>query len=93
MKKFFIGLIVSIFVTFNLYAGDVNEARAKAYITARYLQSEGYTIGALKGKYLGNGRSVTYSRYLYAGNRYVIIGAGDSTVRDLDIMVYDKNWK
>ncbi|SEH04454.1 Uncharacterised protein [Candidatus Venteria ishoeyi] len=29
---------------------------------------------------------------LYKGYDYVIIGAGDSSVKDLDLKIYDGNW-
>jgi len=92
MKKIVIGFMVVMITILNLYAGNVNEARAKAYIYSRLMQRAGYTVGAVKGEYLSNGNSITYSRYLYSGNNYVVIGAGDETVSDLDVMVYDSNW-
>ena len=92
MKKIVISFMVFMITILNLNAGNVNEARAKAYVLSRLMQRSGYTIGAVKGEYLSNGSSITYSRYLYSGNNYVVIGAGDRTVRDLDVMVYDSNW-
>ncbi|MBF0550281.1 MAG: hypothetical protein HQK60_07080 [Deltaproteobacteria bacterium] len=43
------------------------------------------------GKYLSEGDYFTIRTTLSRGNQYVIMGAGDSTVRDLDIILYDEN--
>ncbi len=92
MKKFFLSLLILAIAVLTLNATNINEARAKAYIAARIFQNAGYRIGGLKGEYLSQGGYRTYSRYLYSNIRYLFLGAGDSTVRDLDVQVYDRNW-
>jgi hypothetical protein len=42
--------------------------------------------------FLSEGGSYTINTTLYKGYDYVIIGAGDSSVKDLDLEIYDENW-
>jgi len=44
------------------------------------------------GRYLSKGDSYTITTTLYSGNSYTLVAAGDSSVRDLDIILYDENW-
>lgn len=92
MKKFFIGVIGLLVVTGAVYATSHSQAKSRAYDTARALTNLGYTFKGYKGQYLGAGQYKTYTSYLYSGNQYAIVGAGDNTVRDLDVQVYDRNW-
>ncbi len=58
----------------------------------RYIQSSGNGAGCrryTRGRYLRQGRSYSRMTKLYAGNEYIIIAAGDSRVRDLDIYLYN----
>ncbi len=44
------------------------------------------------GRHLSQGRSYYFSTTLFRGSDYLIVGAGDRSVRDLDIELYDENW-
>lgn len=44
------------------------------------------------GIYLSQGRSYYFSTTLFRGSDYLIVGAGDRSVRDLDIELYDEYW-
>ena len=92
MRKFFIGVIGLLVITGVLYATSYSQAKDKAYASAVLLSAAGYNLKGMKGQYLDSGEYKTYSSYLYSGNDYVIIGAGDNSVRDLDVQVYDRNW-
>lgn len=48
--------------------------------------------GKARGQRLSEGRTYTYSTTLYQGNQYYIFAAGDYSVNDLDITLYDENW-
>lgn len=53
----------------------------------------GYCRGrALSKGYLSEGGSYMLNTTLYRGYDYVIIGAGDDSVEDLDLEIYDENW-
>lgn len=49
------------------------------------------TYARSKG-YLSQGNSYIINTTLYRGYDYVIMGAGDSSVKDLDLKIYDANW-
>ena len=92
MKKFFLTLLVLVIGLGTLYATSYSKAKNKAYASAVLLSAKGYNVKGLSGEYLNNGETKTYKAYLYSGNEYVIIGAGDDTVSDLDVQVYDRSW-
>ena len=74
------------------YASDAESMR-KLRLIVRYLKSEDVECrDKANGKYLSSGNSYKVTKTLYKGNTYVILGAGDSSVRDLDIIIYDQNW-
>ncbi|MDM7860452.1 hypothetical protein QTP81_07575 [Alteromonas sp. ASW11-36] len=45
-----------------------------------------------RGERLSQGQKYTYSTTLYEGNKYYIFAAGDYSVDDLDIILYDEDW-
>lgn len=45
-----------------------------------------------RGERLSEGQNYTYSTTLYEGNTYYVFAAGDYSVDDLDIILYDENW-
>jgi len=89
MKKVIIFLIF--FVT--LIEADMNTAKQGAVIAKSILKREGYIYKGFKGGYLKKHAYKIYHTYCYSGNSYIVIGSSDGKIRDLDIIVYDKNWK
>lgn len=92
MKKILV--IISLFIAFStshLFAGRYTAA-TKAIQAARMIESNGYSVREIPGRHLRRGRYRTYNRYLYSGNCYAFVGVGDQNVRDLDVIIYDRNW-
>jgi len=74
------------------YASDAESMR-KLRLIVRYLKSEDAGCrDKANGEYLSSGNSYRVKTKLYKGSTYIIAGAGDSTVRDLDIIIYDQNF-
>ncbi len=75
------------------YASDAQSMR-KLRQVKRYIENRG--AGGCRdnasGKYLSQGDYYIVRTTLYSGNSYFIIGAGDSSVRDLDIIMLDENY-
>lgn len=92
MKKFFISLLALMVVSISLYASSYDEAEDKAYGAALLLSAAGYTLKGMEGTTLSQSGYKTYSAYLYSGNQYAAIGAGENNIRDLDVQIYDRNW-
>lgn len=95
MKK---GIVVAAFVILSLLAISVTvtasdrESMNKIRQIARYLSNQGWDYrGRATGDYLSQGRRYFFRTTLFRGNSYMIIAAGDSGVRDLDIQLYDEN--
>lgn len=94
MKKIFIGLSILLLITISIKANrDIKEAKANAYKAIKLLKSSRYHYVSSNGRYLRKGRYGTYKAFLYKGNSYIILGSGESSVKDLDVQVYNKNWK
>ena len=91
MKKLLAGLLLFGILN-NFLIADRYTAQANAVAAALTLESKGYTVREIPGRYLKHGHYRTYKRYLYAGNCYAIVGVGDQNVRDLDVIVYDRYW-
>ena len=91
MKKFFLSILFLAIGFGTLHADNYDDARSNAYTAALYLTAAGYNIKGYKGEYLGTSETVTYKVYMYSGNQYVVLGAGDNRVGDLDVEVYDSN--
>jgi len=91
MKKLLIAFIL-VFIGINSLYADRATAAAKAIIAAANLESNGYYIRNIPGRYLRQGHYRTYNRYLYRGSCYAIVGVGDNSVRDLDVYVWDNYW-
>jgi len=73
------------------YASDAESIR-KLSLVKTYVESLGAECrGRASGKYLNRGQYYIVQTSLYKHNRYFIVGAGDSTVRDLDILLLDEN--
>ena len=66
------------------------ESMAKLQLTKLLVESQGANCrGRASGRYLSRGDHYIVPATLYRGNKYFIIGAGDSGVRDLDIILLD----
>jgi len=72
---------------------DMNTARQGATVAINQLKEAGYIYKGVRGNYLKNGAYKTYHTYCYSGNNYAVIGSSDGKITDLDVMIYDKNWK
>lgn len=67
------------------------ESIAKLRLGKDYVESQGANCrGKASGKYLSQGDHYIVSTTLYRGNKYFIVGAGDSGVDDLDIILLDR---
>jgi len=75
------------------YASDAQSMR-KLYKLKRALERQGvaYCRNKASGRYLRQGKYYIVRTTMYRGNKYYIIGAGDSSVRDLDILMLDENY-
>ena len=75
------------------YASDAESMR-KLAVVKLLVESGGMNCRdrAVEGaKYLREGKRYVLETTLYRGNEYKIIGAGDSDVRDLDIILFDED--
>ena len=69
-----------------------DNAIAKAAGMFLGLSSRGFdTIRSEDSDRLSPGQSMKYTVTLYAGVTYVLFAAGDASIRDLDIYLYDEN--
>jgi len=74
------------------YASDAQSMR-KLRTVKRYVERRGVDCrNRASGDYLSQGDNYVVRTTLYRQNEYVIIGAGDSSVRDLDILILDENF-
>ena len=74
----------------SAYASN-RESMMKLRIVKAYAENRGAECrNKARGRYLKQGRYYTIKTTLYRGNKYYIVGAGDSTVRDLDIVITDR---
>jgi hypothetical protein len=93
-KKIFVitmSFLVILVIAGESYAGKT-EVQRKLDVVVTALASKGYDCrDSYRGKWLGQGDYFVYETTLLAGNSYALIGAGDSGVRDLDIVLYDEN--
>jgi len=74
------------------YASDAQSMR-KLRQVKRYVENRGAGCrNRAHGEYLSRGNHYIVRTTMYSSNRYLIIGAGDSGVRDLDIIMLDENY-
>ncbi len=75
------------------YASDADSlqklSRAKRYVERRGVSCRNHA----DGRYLSQNRYYVLPTTLYSENIYLIIAAGDSSVRDLDLVVLDDNYR
>jgi hypothetical protein len=72
-------------------ASDQDSIRKLSYVAYK-LKSKGYaTRSRVSGRYLSKGKSYLVRTTLLGGTNYIIYGAGDGGVKDLDIILYDEN--
>ncbi len=76
------------------YASDAESMRKlRLLVRSMKLQIRGIECrNKARGNYLSQGNSYRVTTTLYSNFSYFIAGAGDSSVRDLDIVVYDQNF-
>lgn len=83
---------IVLFLAGQAFAQD-SVSMAKLRVAVEKAEEYGYTHRErAQGRFLAKGESFTVNTTLYEGNRYMIIGAGDDNIRDLDIELYDENW-
>jgi len=86
-------IALSLFASGIVIASDEESLYKLASAVAQLMTRADYnTRDTVSGRYLSQGGSYTFRTTLFSGYEYVLIGAGDSTVRDLDIVLYDENW-
>jgi hypothetical protein len=69
------------------------ESILKLNIIAAGLREQDFSCRSrASGERLDEGDTYTIKTTLFSSNSYALIGAGDSTVRDLDIELYDENF-
>jgi len=95
MNKWVFVVFVAFFTTLTIpsisYASDAQSIR-KLRVVKRYVESLGAGCrDRAHGEYLRQGKYYLLKTTLYRGNQYFIIGAGDSSVHDLDIIMLDEN--
>ena len=95
MKKLFVSaLALSALLLAPAAEATTGQAKARAYRIAQALKKQGisfrndYWHGLLR--YHG---STTIKTTLKKGTQYVLVGGGCSDAHDVDIIVYDENWK
>lgn len=89
MKKIIIFSMFSI----SLINANIEIAKQGAVFAKNRLSNEGYIFKGVRGDYLKNKEYKIYHTYCYSGNNYAVIGSSDGKITDLDVIVYDKNWK
>ncbi len=90
--------VIAVCIVFSLLVisidaiADDATSLAKLNAAARLARSEGWgNRSQAWGRRLNEGSYYVVTTTLFAGNKYLIVGAGDNTVEDLDIQVYDEN--
>lgn len=86
-----VGLFSSILLMISTlsYANN-RESLMKLVLVKAYAENKGANCrNRASGRYLSEGGYYVVPTTLYRGNKYFIVGAGDSTVRDLDILITD----
>lgn len=89
MRKVIIFLLF--FVIF--IQANMEIAKQRAIVAKSRLTNEGYIYKGVRGNYLKNQGYKTYHTYCYSGNSYAVVGSSDGGITDLDVIIYDKNWK
>ncbi|MCP4701622.1 MAG: hypothetical protein GY862_32895 [Gammaproteobacteria bacterium] len=88
-----VGLGIALAVPLPSYASNLESVVKLSLLAAKFRNmTGGYCRTSVSGKYLSQGRAYTVKTTLYRGYSYTIFGAGDSSVNDLDIIIYDENW-
>ena len=64
---------------------------SRTIVICAALSGDDYNLAHIEVDRLSEGESYTFTRKLYAGNNYKIVGIGGQGVEDLDIYVYDAN--
>jgi hypothetical protein len=92
LMVFALALLATLAIPSISYASDAESIR-KLRQVKRYVESLGVDCrGSASGNYLKRGDYYVVKTTLYRWNHYMIIGAGDSNVRDLDILLLDENY-
>jgi len=98
MKKLYkltlVALCASIFFVMSIATSIATEKRAlqKLAVIAVLMEARGWDFrDKASGDYLSEGESYVIRTTLLRGNTYKIIAAGDDSVEDLDIILYDEN--
>jgi hypothetical protein len=70
------------------------EAKRNASIKAALIETRGFSCRReIEMNVLDQGEHMWIQTTLYSSHQYVIIGAGDTGIEDLDMEVYDKNFQ
>ncbi|NPA61611.1 MAG: hypothetical protein GXO06_04950 [Epsilonproteobacteria bacterium] len=72
---------------------DLMEARKFARKAEMQMRRGGYKIVSTRGAKLRTSEDKTFRVMLYRGNSYAILGYGESSVKDLDVQIYDREWR
>ena len=84
---------LSLFVSGIVIASDEESVYRLAAAVAQIMARTDYDVrDNVQGRCLRQGGTYTFRTTLFSGYEYVLIGAGDSSVRDLDLILYDENW-
>jgi hypothetical protein len=81
-------ILVFLFISSITYAGG-----DKQNIVRRQFLRAKYNFMSSRGGELKQGEYKTFRVLFYKGNTYAILGFGKSGVKDIDVQVYDKNWR
>lgn len=101
MKRKLLTLALALFVLCSTWApqrayaqsqsDELNGLLERLAALSTVLDTKGYTVVHIGVERLEKGEGYTFSRDLYTGNNYVIVGMGGVGVADLDIKLYDGN--
>ncbi len=75
----------------SLIKSRLDEARKFARKAEMQMRRGGYKVVSTRGAKLRTSEDKTFRVMLYRGNSYAILGYGESSVKDLDVQIYDRS--
>jgi hypothetical protein len=93
MKKIYILFFMIAVITATQSSASMHEAKMKAKKMQKRMKRAGFTMMNGKGARLNNSKYKTFKLFLYKGNNYALMAYGDKSVKDLDVIVYNRQWE
>jgi hypothetical protein len=86
-------IIGVILLSSTLNAANLREAKIFAKRAEVQMRKGGYKLVTTRGAKLKNSEDKTFRLLLYKGVKYALLGYGERSVKDLDVQIYNSEWK